>query len=165
MSFAIGVSGGTGGRTFSERAADTVVGGRYDEWINKLFFRSADFVDGIQIGFRAINGTEWASVHHGGTGGRDGTFTIIDGEYITAVWGNFGGLRGSQVNYMTIRTNRNREEQFGAYHGSTGFSFELPPGYEVCGFFGASGTYLDNIGVYYRKHLDISIPQSGPGHF
>lgn len=155
MIYSVGVWGGTGGKSFSESAADTVTGGKYDEWINRLHFRCADIVDGIQLGFKALNGTEWASIHHGGTGGRNEDFppklALRADEFIVGITGNYGGYhRGDVINHLTIYTNKGYSLQFGGYQGSRNFGFTVPDGYEICGFYGYSGTFLDSIGVFYR---------------
>ncbi|MCP4358335.1 MAG: hypothetical protein GY796_10000, partial [Chloroflexi bacterium] len=80
----------------------------------------------------------------GGQGGGLTVWDFMQGEYIQAIEGIYGG---DLVDELCIRTNRDYR-CFGGRGGSVNFRYQAPPGYKINGFWGRAGQYLDAIGVF-----------------
>jgi hypothetical protein len=126
--------GGTGGTAFDDMAGipSTPV-------ISKIGARTGSRVDQVNITYS--NG---ATFTHGGTGGTAKSLTLNSGEYITKV-----DLRsGSEVDKIIFYTSAGRTIGGGGTGGKAA-TVTPPAGYtKIIGFFGRSGSRMDQIGFY-----------------
>jgi hypothetical protein len=126
-----------------------VGGGAYSIWptragsrIYAIAVRSGAYVDGITVWYLDANGSIYA-YGAGGTGGSYYISYFSTGEYIYAA----GGRSGSYLDHLYIWTNK-KSLSFGGYGGSY-FQYVTPSSYyQILGFFGGSGIYIDRIGFY-----------------
>ena len=87
---------------------------------------------------------------HGGTGGNAATFTVPAGQYLVRIFGVAGGSAIAQISFVT-----NTGQVFGPYGldqyqtSNTPFDYTVPAANKIYGFTGASGTYLNALGVIY----------------
>jgi hypothetical protein len=126
--------GGNGGEAFEDSPPSSaqVVG---------LYVRSGTFVDAVEMIYDTADLPK-----HGGDGGSETTITFEPGEYITAI----SGASGQFLESLTIETNRGR--RFGPFGVPVGTPFEVraPDGYEIAGFYGRAGVYIDAFGAVIR---------------
>jgi hypothetical protein len=130
------VYGGSGGGKFSDAPPDSA-------HVVAFHVRSGAFVDAVQIIYDTIDLPK-----HGGDGGEfNSTIRLEPGEYIAAV----AGTSDVYVNCLMIETSTGR--RFGPFGKCSGSRFVLnaPVGYEIVGFVGRSGVYVDAIGVVVRE--------------
>jgi len=134
-----GPSGGTGGGSFNDWC-------RSSENLHELRVRSGSWLDAIQVS--CINNATGAHRVFGQRGGNGGGLRIISfapGEGISSITGYYSNY----VRYLRIRTTNNRTFTFGKPVGRY-FSYYKPKSNRISGFLGASGKYLDSIGVSWR---------------
>ncbi|MFC5941064.1 jacalin-like lectin [Micromonospora harpali] len=97
-----------------------------------------------QIGVRLADG---ASPTHGGTGGTPATLTLADGEYVDRVTLTQGKKDGrTRIFSVRLTTNLGRTLAGGTPTGDA-VTFTAPPGGRLAGFFGRSGSEVDQLGV------------------
>ena len=103
-------------------------------------------VESIQVTYRLINGSLYQAPKHGGYRHPPMTITLAPGEYISEIKGKTNGVLVDQMSIVTFQPKKFLKKTYGPF-GKTGeqdFSME---GY-VVGFFGRSGSLLDNIGLH-----------------
>lgn len=110
--------------------------------IYAIAVRSGALVDAITVWYVDANG----QLYSYGAGGRGGTYYISyfsADEYIYAA----GGRSGNYLDHLYIWTNK-KTLSYGGYGGSY-FQYVTPSSYyQILGFFGGSGVYLDRMGFY-----------------
>lgn len=110
-----------------------------------MLINSGDQVDSIQVTYRLKDGGTYVAPRRGGTGGRDTSFNLSDGEKLTRMEGM---TNGQVVDRLTFYSNLGRV--YGPYGitGRTPFSVD---GVHIVAFFGSYGDYgiMNSIGVYY----------------
>ena len=84
---------------------------------------------------------------HGGSGGAGQTFNLSDLEHIVRIDGRYGSF----VNSITITTDSGLTQTFGGTGGSADFTYQAPEGFEISGFAGRAGAFIDAIGVSLRR--------------
>jgi hypothetical protein len=135
--FKYGPFGGNGGSPFSIFPPD---GSR----IYAMAIRSSGVIHGIVIWYQ--KGATIYRVGVGGTGGRYYQQFFTPTERIVRVSGRSGWV----VDRLSVRTNFKTFTYGGT--GGNAFVAEVPPGYQILGFWGRAGIYLDQIGFYaYRN--------------
>lgn len=138
-----GYSGGCGGREFQDTIpanAREAVG---------VIVRHGAYIDSLQMGIEKTDGTIVLLPQHGGNGGRQDIFFLATGEYITEIWGKYGSF----VDSIQFRTSTGRTSpRYGGTGGCANYRYNAPPGYEIAGFYGRSGAYIDAIGVVLKRH-------------
>jgi len=145
MSYVFGPSGGVGGNPYS---APVPTSGNAPWQISGVQGRSGSRIDQIEIVWSSKTGSQ-SSEQFGGTGGDPFTFNIANGDYLTLISGSVGVNNGSVVLYSLqfFTLNGNKSPVFGSAT-STPFNFQCPPGYQISGIFGRSGSAVDALGVY-----------------
>ncbi len=132
--------GGDGGSPFDDRLSATgdIIG------IASITIRSGSFVDSIQVVYDLADGSTYSAPQHGGNGGSEVTITLGRDEQVYQVTGR----SGSYVDQLTFHTRMpdGSTKEYGPYGGNGGSPFSIP-GVDV-GFFGRSGAYLDQVGIY-----------------
>ena len=142
-SWANGYSGGCGGAEF----LDSIPAGTNE--VIGVIVRSGSYVDSLQMAVRLTNGNVKLLNKHGGNGGAQSIFFLNSGEYITSMWGRYG----SYVDSIQFGTSAGRSSpKYGGNGGCANFYYRAPAGYEIAGFYGRSGAYIDAIGVVLKKH-------------
>jgi hypothetical protein len=136
----LGPSGGYGGSPF----ADIVPSGAA---ATEILIRSGAYVDALQMVLQLPNGQIEYMDRHGGDGGDADTFDLRDGEYITAI----GGRYGQYVDSIQFYTNMRISTIYGGSGGDADYYYEAPPGWQIVGFYGRSGDYVDAIGGVLAK--------------
>lgn len=133
--------GGTGGTEFNDI---TSIPGSAS--VSSLSLSTGNRVD--NIGLTLSNGTTFA---HGGTGGMPATLTMGSGEYPVSL--NICQASYNSDNrlfYAQWTTNLGRTLS-GGTTTSDCTTFTAPSGYEISGFYGRSGSEVDQLGVFYTK--------------
>jgi jacalin-like lectin domain-containing protein len=99
--------------------------------------------------YGAVRGGSQSSEQFGGDGGTPFQFSISDKDYLTLISGTVGVNNGSVVLFSLqfFTQNGNKSPVFGSAT-STPFNFQCPPGYQISGIFGRSGSAVDALGVY-----------------
>jgi hypothetical protein len=104
-------------------------------------------VEGIQFTHLRNNGSLLDLPHHGGFGGSQTLFDLDRNEHIVKISGRYNKF----VTSATVETDTARTISVGTGGGGDGeYTYEAPPGFEIVGFFGRSGTLVDAIGVVLR---------------
>ena len=126
--------GGSGGGGFSDNLTETcrLVG---------VNLRSGSRIDGIQAVWSTPSGGEITGTWHGGAGGSPHEFRLAADEYITRIDGR-SGTKTDQLKFTT-----NKGTVYGPFGGSGGTAFAISE-VKVGGFFGRSGSELDDIGFF-----------------
>jgi hypothetical protein len=156
-----GPSGGYGGDAFD----DGQVG---DDWeLGQIYVWSGDWINGIIPVWRPHGSREtvgqdwWQGAQHGGRGDplsdlgdfRDPLVVGLDpDEYVIRMEGTYG----LYVNQLKFHSNFGREWSYGNVAGPRQFDYNHGyglDGYEILTFHGASGIYLDSLGVHYRQRF------------
>jgi hypothetical protein len=138
MSF-LGPSGGTGGGNFFDPEDN--------QRLARVTIASGDVIDAIQVTREASNGTLVDFDPHGGSGGAAQAFNLADREHIIRIDGRYGSF----VNSITISTDFGQMQTFGGTGGSADFTYQAPEGFEISGFAGRAGAFIDAIGVSLRR--------------
>ena len=133
-----GPSGGTGGGAFFDQAGS-------NNAVHSLRVRSGSWLDAIQVEFISPNGTHILRPQRGGNGGSQRTIHLAPGEDITSVTGYYSNY----VRSLYLRTSAGRSYSFGIPRGRY-FSYYRPAGSKFIGIKGASGSYLDSLGVIWK---------------
>jgi hypothetical protein len=140
LEYYIGLWGGGGGAPFEDKITDgsriAIIGLSHGSWI-----------DALTLAIERSGGKVETLPRHGGTGGKMDQIVIDPGDWITEVSGTYG----SYVTQLTLRTQKGQVYTYGGDDGSTPFSYTIPKGFELIGFYGRSWTYLDSIGVIIRE--------------
>ena len=115
-----------------------------------LIIRSGQFIDSITPIY-LDGGGQLALPKHGGDGGLETRFGLRSGEFITEI----SGRSGEFVDSLTIETNLGARIGLGGLGGGPVEGYELPPDtegtQEVVALFGASGVFIDSIGIHTRQ--------------
>jgi hypothetical protein len=144
-----GPVGGPGGAPFDD-LTDLGLDGATIRIVG-LIIRSGAFIDAITPIY-LDGGGQLALPKHGGDGGLETRFGLRSGEFITEI----SGRSGQFVDSLTIETNLGARIGFGGSGGGPVEGYEFPPDtespQEVVAFFGASGVFIDRIGIHTRPH-------------
>jgi Jacalin-like lectin domain len=110
--------------------------------------RPHNVVGAIQFTHIRSNGSLLDLPHHGGFGGDQTLIDLERNEHIIKISGKYGQF----VNSITIQTdNPARSPIFVGGPGGAGeYTYEVPPGFEIVGFYGRSGDLVDAMGVVLR---------------
>ncbi len=111
--------------------------------------RSGSLIDRIQFWYRRSDGT----IYTAGAGGSGGLYYLKyfeTGEYIYKVTGLSNGTYVNRLRFYTRKTGSASTFRILTYGGPDGNPFyaEVPPGYQLFGFWGKAGSLVDNIGFY-----------------
>ncbi len=137
---AVGPSGGAGGGPFADpQELNTIK-------VVRITIRSGAYVDAVQMTLERPDGSLITFDHHGGFGGGEQNFDLEAGEHVTSIDGRYGAY----VDHINIHTDHGRVLSGGGGGGVEGYSYTAPPGFEIAGFIGRSGAYIDAIGVLLR---------------
>jgi len=138
-------AGGTGGKPFTDLEA--LADGRTriiqaHSVANTLTIKTGSRVDNVQLTLNT-----GALPAHGGSGGKEKSLRLGPGEYIEAanVWVDSyaGGYRLFAIQFITSKGNILE----GGSKTGTRSNLEVPVGRQVVGFFGQSGSAVDQLGV------------------
>lgn len=145
MSSTFGPSGGVGGSPFTA-PAPTANG----PWrINAVEGRSGSRIDQIELIWSNSAGATDSSPEFGGTGGNPFNFSILTGDYLTAIQGTVGTYNDSvRLFSLQFSTKNNTKSPVYGKATSYNFSYVCPTGYQITGIFGRSGSAVDALGVY-----------------
>jgi hypothetical protein len=145
MSYVFGPSGGVGGNPYS---APMPTSGNAPWSISGVQGRSGSRIDQVEIVWSSKGGSQ-SSDQFGGNGGNPFTFNIANGDYLTLISGSVGVNNGSVLLFSLqfFTQQGNKSPVFGSAT-STPFNFQAPPGYQISGIFGRSGSGVDALGVY-----------------
>lgn len=126
--------GGNGGNSFADNLTETTA-------LVGLIVYSGEMVDSIQGVFSTTSGSTITGTRYGGDGGDRHEIKLDQGDYIVRVEGRAGD-KIDQVKFLTARG-----AQFGPYGGGGGNPFTIS-GVHVGGFYGRSGSLIDQLGVF-----------------
>lgn len=130
--------GGSGGTAFNFLSNDTVIHTKP----TALTIYAGARLDGISVTYE--DGTV---LSQGGKGGSAQTLVLENNEYLTEVIFYKNKYNGDdRIFYGEFKTNIGRVISGGTKTGES-FTFSAPSGYYIAGFFGRSGTNIDQIGM------------------
>ncbi|MEV4482378.1 jacalin-like lectin [Micromonospora coxensis] len=110
--------------------------------VTRVSLRAGSRLD--QIGVDLADG---AAPRHGGTGGTAAALDLADGEHVTQVTLTQGQKDGrTRIFSARLSTNRGRTLS-GGTPTSAAVTFTAPPGGRLAGFYGRSGSEVDQLGV------------------
>jgi len=135
------VIGGSGGNAFNDDNAIPFAGS-----VARVGLRSGDAIDAIEIEFEG-----GLVLRHGGNGGTLRQLTLNKNETLTDMKicrGPFDNV-ANVVRYIKIITSRGRKIEAGIPTGDCSSLLEAKESYQIAGFVGSSGAYLDRIGPIY----------------
>lgn len=132
----LGPSGGYGGAPFVDNVP-------YGAAATEIQIRSGAYVEALQMVLQLPNGQINYMDQHGGNGGNADTFSLRNGEYITAISGRYG----QYVDSIQFHTNLRVSPTYGGSGGDADYYYEAPSGWQIVGFNGRSGAYIDAVGV------------------
>lgn len=153
-----GPSGGIGGNSFDDRGGIPVT------QIRQVIVHWGSYVNKIEIHYDPSGGTE-AVFSHGNTDGPNVDAFVLDpDDYLVGIMGTFGNLKGDDgpyvrtISFLTVKGTKS-QEWGGATPGGSfpspstwapiwNYSYTACPGTPIIAFFGGSGDYINNIGVY-----------------
>jgi Jacalin-like lectin domain len=144
-----GPSGGTGGNSQDTDSDEGFLEpGTRVARVLLSFDDGHDAVEGIQFTHLRNNGSLLDLPHHGGFGGDQIFFDLARNEHIIKISGKYGRF----VNSITIETDNPAHPPItvGGTGGEGKYTYEAPPGFEIVGFYGRSGSLVDAIGVVLR---------------
>ena len=138
-----GYAGGGGGSAFADGNIGT------GTVVTSVLVRNGSYIDALQLVLQTSGGQTITSPQHGKDGGHLDVFPLSANEYLTSIEGRFGDY----VDSMTLVTNTGRRSPaFGGGGGSKGsYVFQVPDGFEIIGFAGRAGDYIDQIGIAFRQ--------------
>ncbi|NTY38193.1 DUF1929 domain-containing protein [Burkholderia diffusa] len=135
----------TAGPVFGSLAAGTAFTDTVAGPLTAVKLRGGAWLDSIQ----GVNASGTLAIR-GGAGGNAATFTVPAGQYLVRVFGVAGDSTIAQISFVT-----NTGQIFGPYGANQGqthttpFNYTVPAGNKIYGFTGASGTYINALGVIY----------------
>ncbi|MEH1013260.1 jacalin-like lectin [Micromonospora sp. CPCC 206060] len=110
--------------------------------VTSVSLRAGSRLDQVGVGL-----ADGSTLTHGGTGGTAAALTLADGEYVTAVTLTQGRKDG-QTRIFSIRLTTNHGRTLsGGTPTSAAVTYTAPPGWRFAGFFGRSGTEVDQLGA------------------
>jgi hypothetical protein len=119
--------------------------------IAALIVRAGQFIEGITPIYLDSKGGVGLP-KHGGDGGLETRLGLRPGEFITQIEGRSGQF----VDSLTVETNLGARVGFGGPGGGPVEGYEFPPDtdgpQEVIAVFGASGQFIDRLGIHTRPH-------------
>jgi len=167
QTYYMGPSGGTGGKLIDPRQPSDqpeqlnavsnfagLLGDLYlkpDCHIGEIIINAGDDINSLTVSYSGTNDIPYGSYKMGGSGGAESIIQFSSGEYITQVVGWYG----KYVSNFTFWTNKNSYPSYGT-SAPVNFEYSAPPGYEIIGFWGGAGKYVDRIGVVIRLLVDSS---------
>lgn len=137
-----GPHGGSGGNEFS-----LLANGR----ITALSIRCGGWIDAVQLLYQKQDGTEDSTEKAGGNGGGLKLFRLSEGERITKIYGGASRF----VDRIVIETDKGRKEVFGNSNSPVQFTYMVPEGHQLVGFFGRAATYVDALGILTIPEQDL----------
>ncbi|MBI2567735.1 MAG: hypothetical protein HYV63_11950 [Candidatus Schekmanbacteria bacterium] len=146
-----GPMGGSGGEPFDDSSA---VGKRSP--LKKIIIRTGSYVDGITIQYK--NGEVYT--HSKDTGGTNSSIEFPDGCWLQEVIAA-GGAVMDKITLTRKCLDGSTYSISGGGSGGSATTWTAASGYEIGGFYGALGSYVDRLGVITR--LQPSVVINGPG--
>lgn len=134
--YSVGPWGGTGGSSFSYAPPA-------NSKIYAMAIRAGSRIDRIVVWYKLSDNTIYVGLDRGGDGGNYYLQYFADKEYIRSI----SGRSGSRLDKIAIVTD---QKSF-TYGGSGGTPFSvgtLPSNYQILGFYGRSGSEIDQIGFF-----------------
>lgn len=136
--------GGNGGGPFQDFTPDMIA---QQVRPSTLVVRGGRWVDAFKPGYLSPSGPQ--SYHHGGNGGSDSTtLSLQAGEFVTGVWGSWGGGgQGTYMDQLRFTTSRGNVLQWPSKPDKAKHSLDwkVPAGQVLVGFQGRCGKYLDQL--------------------
>jgi hypothetical protein len=161
--FVFGPSGGTGGDsgvTDSDVDDFEAEAQGAQTRVLQVEVRGGDFVDAIQFIHLFTsgpqNGTPLSLPQHGGNGGDKHILEVGSlerKEHIVKISGKYGQsffATDLLVHSVKIETDQGQKLEVGGTGGNADYTYEAPPGFEIMGFYGRSGEFVDAMGVVMR---------------
>ncbi|GMF37249.1 unnamed protein product [Phytophthora lilii] len=139
------VYGGSTGTSFDD---SKVIGP--GQIVHSVTIRSGERVNGVGVDTTTPSGTR-SNLYHGGGGGKETTLTLNSGEYVTNMEIHVGTKEGStRVVFVKFTTSSERSIS-GGTPTSDVYNLKTESGFQLSGFFGASGKELDSVGPVWTR--------------
>lgn len=143
--FEFGPSGGPGGNSGITDSDEGFL--EAGTRVLQVEVRGGALVDFIQFRHIRSNDTPLNLPPHGGTGGFEQVLNLLPGvEHVIKVSGKYSEF----VHSVTIDTDRGQTITAGNPAEGADYAYEAPPGFEIVGVYGRSGTLVDAMGVVLR---------------
>ena len=146
-------AGGTGGGPFTDLSAIGADGQtqliQASAYVTEIALRGGSAVDSVKLTLNT-----GALPAHGGTGGGEMSLKLGRGESISVVHAWVGTYNNNTCLVgIELVTDKNKKVTVGQQTG-TPTTFNVPSSFHVVGFFGRSGTIVDQLGVYAARVFD-----------
>jgi hypothetical protein len=135
--------GGSGGGPFDEVDLSTYV--QRMTRISAVGLRSGEHVDQLRVTFIDDTGQQQTK-STGGDGSDRGTMQLLEGQFITKIWGR----SGARVDQLNVQCSDGRTIGGGG-NGGGPFSWVRPEGSFAMGFKGRSGAEIDGIQIVFAS--------------
>jgi len=150
LPFVSGQAGPSGGRGGDYCPTNT----QHPDWrLTSINVRSGSWVDAVDLTFDT-GAAEETPIHCGGDGGSPNrNLTIDPDEHIVRLTGQYGNFIDNFTVTVSGSPKGTKTRIFGNASSSASgrFDFQAPDGMYIAGLVVKSHTYLDAIGVFYRK--------------
>lgn len=150
--FVFGPSGGTGGNSgVTDSDVDQLnllnPPSSPPSRVERVEVFGGEFIDAIQFFHESSDGVSKPFVQHGGPGGDEHQLNLAREEHITKISGRYGEF----VDFIVMETDKDQKIEAGGAGGLGQYAYEAPPDFEIVGFYGRSGEFVDAVGVVLRK--------------
>ena len=148
--------GGSGGSSFNMK---NDIPKYFDARVTKVRVRHDERVDAVQFVWEYNNGAKTkTSPYYGGTGGKESSFTLSDGEIINKIkiWGTDSSASKGRVGRISFTTSKGKVydyggesknlQQWGAYSNE-----------QVLGLWGNEGNEIDRAGIITGPAVELEV--------
>jgi len=120
---------------------------------------AGSYIDSITVSYVGANDIPYGTYKMGGNGGSENIIQFSSSEFLEVIQGSFGDA-GFQDSFVTVLKSFIFVNHYpGSKYGTgddAGFEYSIPSGYEIIGFWGGAGKYVDRLGVVIRLILKPS---------
>lgn len=141
--------GGNGGSPFQDNLTQAVR-------MAGFVIRHGSYVDGLMGIYKDAKNNTLPGMWYGGTGGKQDAVAFADDEHLIKV----SGRSGSNVDQLTFVTNK---RTYGPYGEGGGTPWEITTTAKLVGFFGRSGSLIDQIGFFELIDARSYVPSTAHG--
>jgi len=148
--------GGNGGSSFSMK---NEIPKYFDARVKKVRVRHNHRIDAVQFEWEYQNGTKTKkSSYYGGTGGKESSFTLSDGEFINKIkiWGTDSKASSGRVGRIAFTTSKGKVYDY----GDTANNLQQLGKYsnkQIIGLWGKDGTEINRAGIITAPVVDLQV--------
>jgi len=148
--------GGTGGGSFS---MINEIPKYFDARVKKVRIRHQTRINAVQFEWEYNNGSKTKkSTYWGGTGGKESSFTLSDGEFINKIkmWGTESNGSKGRVGRIEFTTSKGKVYDYGETSGNLQQLGKYKND-QIIGLWGREGTEIDRTGIITAPVVDLQV--------